>query len=42
MTWALASFFKRKQHADIKIHDEIVTSPKESWFVYSPAKKRRG
>jgi len=39
MVWALACFFKRKQHADINIDDEIVTSFEESWFVYSPAKK---
>jgi len=40
MAWALERFFKRKHHVDIKIHDddEIVTSPVESWLVYSPPK----
>jgi len=32
-------FFNKKQHVDVEIHDEIVTSSEESWFVYSPKKK---
>jgi len=28
-----------RNEKDIKIQDEVVTSPEESWFVYSPLKK---
>jgi len=34
-----SKFSKRKQHTDLKVQDEAVTSPEESWFVYSPKEK---
>ena len=34
-----SKFSKRKQHAEIKIEDEIAKALEEKWYVYGPDKK---